>query len=361
MKGWLVLEDGAVYAGRSSGVSRRVHGEVVFNTAMTGYQEMLTDPSYTGQILVLCYPLTGNYGINPFDSQSDKVAPSALVVSEACTEPSHWQLSRTLGHYLHQSQVPYLEGVDTRALVRHLRRMGSMKGVIVFQEQAPDVERLSAEASSFHKVDHVKEATTREPYTLGGDGPHVVVLDLGLKAAILRRLCMTGCRVTVVPAFTPAREVMALSPTGVLLSNGPGDPKDLPEIVHEVGHLIGRVPLLGVCLGNQILALALGADTYKMKFGHRGGNHPVKEGPTGRIFITSQNHGYAVSEESLKGTGLKVLYRNLNDGTVEGLSHSKMPVVSVQFHPEGGPGPQDSSAIFEAFIAKASSLSVLAG
>ncbi|MEW6080817.1 MAG: carbamoyl phosphate synthase small subunit [Bacillota bacterium] len=355
MKGWLVLEDGEVYAGRSSGVSRAIQGELVFNTAMTGYQEMLTDPSYTGQILVLCYPLTGNYGVNPFDNQSNRVAPSALVVREACTEPSHWQLSGTLGHYLRDRQTPYLEGVDTRALVRRLRRMGSMKGVIVFQEHAPDVERLSQEASGCHRADHVKEATTGVPYTLEGDGPHIVVLDLGLKASILRHLRLAGSRITVVPAFTRAREVLGLSPAGVLLSNGPGDPKDLPEIVHEVGHLIGRVPLLGVCLGNQILALALGADTYKMKFGHRGGNHPVKEGSTGRILITSQNHGYAVSEESLKGTGLKVLYRNLNDGTVEGLAHWRMPVVSVQFHPEGGPGPQDSSTIFKAFIERGSS------
>ena len=352
MRGWLVLEDGSVFRGSSEGIARKVLGEVVFNTGMTGYQEMLTDPSYTGQILVLCYPLTGNYGINTDDSQSCRVHPEALIVSEACTEPSHWRLSRTLRQYMQDSDVPHLEGVDTRALVRHLRSHGSMKGVLVFQEAFPDVKALAAEASAFAQRNLVMGITVREPYTLEGDGPHIAVVDLGLKSSIIQHLRALNCRVTVVPAFTPAKDILALSPVGVLLSNGPGNPKDLPGVIAEVDCLAGRVPLFGICLGNQVLALAMGADTYKMKFGHRGGNHPVRDLAGGKIFISSQNHGYAVDDESLKGTGLRVIYRNVNDETVEGLEHARLPVLAVQFHPEGGPGPRDSSALFEAFLAK---------
>lgn len=387
MKGYLVLEDGTAFQGDIFGAAGTTAGEVVFNTGMTGYQEVLTDPSYAGQIVTMTYPLIGNYGINPEDFESRRPFVRGFVVKELCQDPSHWQATQSVSEYLAAQGITGLAGVDTRALTKHLRIRGTLRGVLATPEagdppvahtdlQAPggvlaiagdlrlDLPRelldwlaeLQRQAQAYVLEKTVAEVTTREPYHLsaapGTPGPHprVVVVDYGVKQNILRNLTGLGCDVTVVPADTPARDILALQPSGVLLSNGPGDPKEITASIAAARELLEtQVPLFGICLGHQVLGLALGADTYKLKFGHRGSNHPVKDYLTGRVYITSQNHGYAVDEKTLP-PDVVVTHRNLNDGTVEGIMHKERPVFSVQYHPEASPGPEESRYLFERFL-----------
>lgn len=354
-KARLVLEDGKVFYGEPFGCRGEAGGEVVFNTGMTGYQELITDPSYCGQIVTLTYPLVGNYGINPHDFQSARPLLKGLVVREYCRQPNHWQSTQTLSAYLEKEGIPGISGVDTRALTRHLRVQGTMKGILTTREEESNetlVERVNREVLSLSEVDHVKDSTTPVPKVLEGSGPPLVLLDLGCKQSIIDTLReKKDYPLSILPAATPAEEIMALRPSGVLISNGPGDPKQVPYVINTVRGLLGKVPLFGICLGHQVIGLALGGDTYKLKFGHRGTNHPVKDLETGEIYITSQNHGYAIDKESLEGLPVEVSHLNLNDQTVEGLRHRELPVSSVQFHPEGNPGPYDSMQIFENFLA----------
>lgn len=351
--GALVLEDGTVFPGEPLGARGVSAGEVVFNTGMTGYGEILTDPSYCGQIVTLTYPLVGNYGLSGGDLQSVRPQVKGLVVHEACPAPSHREACWSLDEFLRAHGVVGLQGVDTRALVRHLRRHGTMRGVIASPlpggEDAVGGELVeAARAVSLRGL--VDRVTCSRPYHLWGRGPRVVVVDLGVKAAILQALLRRGCSVTVVPARSTAEEILSWAPRGVVFSNGPGDPEDAGPAVEAAGGVMGRVPVLGICLGHQVMALAAGARTFRLKYGHRGSNHPVHDLVAGRVFITSQNHGYAVSEEGLPA-GLAVTARNLNDGTVEGLEFCGQRAFSVQYHPEAGPGPQDTGYVFDRFLA----------
>jgi carbamoyl-phosphate synthase small subunit len=352
----LVLEDGTVYEGYSFGAEEFAYGEVVFNTSMTGYQEMLTDPSYAGQILVLTYPLIGNYGINDQDFESPRLQVSGFVVHERCAQPSHWQSQRTLHQYLAEGGVPGIYGVDTRALTRRLRYRGVMMGAIASNQSPGDVLERLRTLPRYDDVDFVKQVTAQKPYEwesgafLASSAPHVVVVDCGVKLNILRILHRKGCRVTVVPCTYSAEQILGLGPDGLLLSPGPGDPALLGYIVDTIKKIIGLKPLLGICLGEQIIGRAFGAGTFKLKFGHRGGNHPVLDVETGRVHIAAQNHGYAVDPATLKD-GLVVSHLNLNDGTVEGLAHQDLPIMSIQYHSEASPGPQDNLYLFDQFLA----------
>lgn len=357
MKGYLVLEDGSVFAGEGFGAVAEMAGEVVFNTGMTGYQEVLTDPSYCGQIVTMTYPLIGNYGINPEDFESRKPWVRGFIVKELCESPSHWQASKSLSAYLAEHGIPGLAGIDTRALTRHLRSSGTKLGVIVTtpSNAAPTAEQIAlwaAKAQAFAMHDHVMTVTTPQPYRIEGAGHRVAVIDYGLKENILRSLAQRGCDLTVVPAHWTAQQILALNPDGIMLTNGPGDPTDLPEAIETVRQLIHHsgLPIFGICLGHQITSLALGAKTYKLKYGHRGANHPVKDFTNGRVYITSQNHGYAVDEATLPHD-VVVTHRNLNDSTVEGIAHLTRPVFTVQYHPEAAPGPQESAYLFDRFVA----------
>ncbi|MFZ5633141.1 MAG: glutamine-hydrolyzing carbamoyl-phosphate synthase small subunit [Bacillota bacterium] len=351
MKAILALEDGTYFIGKPFGSRGERWGEVVFNTGMTGYQEILTDPSYCGQIVVMTYPLIGNYGINREDFESQKSYVRGFVVKEECGHPSNWRASYKITDFLAREGVPGISGVDTRALTRHLRSYGTMRGVIstgasdpaALVEKARNCPHLSGQQM-------VPEVATGEGYRIQGEGHRVVLMDFGSKLNIIRHLQKRGCDIHVVPPTTGAGEIMALNPDGVLLSNGPGDPMDVPYAAGTVRELAGRVPMFGICLGHQVMALAMGARTYKMKFGHRGANHPVKDLSTGRVYITSHNHGFSVEEASMAGAGLVVTHRNLNDQTVEGMSHVSLPMFSVQYHPEASPGPTESDYLFDQFI-----------
>ena len=368
----LVLEDGSTYRGESFGAEVAGYAEVVFNTSMTGYQEVLTDPSYAGQIVVLTYPLVGNYGINKRDFESGHTQVAAFVVREHCEYPSHGLSTATLHEYLASQGIPGIAGVDTRAITRRLRSRGVMRGAIhaggasnpayppasspAHVSGAPE-EALAQlrDMPRYGDVDFVKRVTTGEPYDWEPpsdgmeSGTRIIVADYGLKYNILRLLRERGCEVMAVPASTSADEMLALKPGGILLSPGPGDPALLGYLVDNVRRLIGRVPIMGICLGHQIVARAMCGKTYKLKFGHRGANHPVKDLATGRVHITAQNHGYAVDAESLP-SGLEVTHLNLNDGTVEGLRHRELPVLTIQYHSEGSPGPRDSEYLFDSFL-----------
>ena len=347
MNGKLILEDGTVFTGKLLN-NMKATGEVVFNTGMTGYQEILTDPSYCRQIVTLTYPLIGNYGIADIFMQSRKSFVNGFIIGELCDNGSNWHLETELSDFLTRQGIPCLYDVDTRAVTKHIRAAGTMKGIIVPEDAAKtEIDELFAVPI---KKEVVSEATTPNVYKMENDGPHVVVMDFGIKQNILDSLHQWGCDLTIVPSNTPAEEIMNLNPDGIFLSNGPGDPKDIPDVIENVKKLIGKKPMFGICLGHQILGLALGANTYKLKFGHRGSNQPVKNLETGRVYITSQNHGYAVDEASLEGLPLKVTHRSINDGTVEGMRHTKLPIFSVQFHPEASPGPTDNTYLFDQFV-----------
>ncbi len=353
----LVLADGSVYEGYSFGAEADAFGEVVFNTSMVGYQEILTDPSYAGQIVVPTYPLTGNYGINEQDFESNKIQVRGFVVREECYQPNHYLSTKTLHEYLIESGIPGISGVDTRAITRRLRSSGVMMGIITSGKTPKQALEQLKELPEYGEVDFAKQVTTDAPYQWGpelnGKNPEslctIVVLDCGLKYSILRKMRSLGCTMRVVPSNTPADEILNLEPDGILLSPGPGNPELLDYIVDTVKKLVGKKPMMGICMGNQLIARAFGAKTFKLKFGHRGANHPVRDLADGRIHITAQNHGYATDPDSLKG-GLEVTHINLNDGTVEGLRHKELPIFSIQYHSEASPGPLDNTYLFEQFI-----------
>lgn len=349
MKRQLILEDGTQFIGEGFGADTERFGEVVFNTGMTGYQEILSDPSYCGQIVTMTYPLIGNYGINRDDFESILPAISGLVVRETAEMPSNWRSQLPLSDYLKQKNIPGISGIDTRKLTRIIRSSGTMKGIICGIDKDPQ-DMLQHLKASVIPTDQVKRVSARTAYRSPGPGLRVVLVDYGMKQGILRELNGRGCDVVVVPYQTSAEEIIQLKPDGVMLSNGPGDPADVacaPAMIREIQ---GKIPLFGICLGHQLFALANGAETAKMKFGHRGSNHPVKDLETGRVALTSQNHGYTVTEESIAGTDLEVTHTALNDGTVEGLRHSEYPAFTVQYHPEASPGPEDANYLFDQFI-----------
>jgi carbamoyl-phosphate synthase small subunit len=349
MKRMLVLEDGTTLVGKAFGSDHLTHGEVVFNTGMTGYQEILSDPSYAGQIVTMTYPLIGNYGINRDDFETMKPAIHGLIVREACRYPSNWRSEFSLHEYLKLHSIPGLEGVDTRMLTRIIRRYGTLKGRLCSVEENRDVVVAQLKATPVdRKV--VEKVSTKSAYASPGRGYRIVLVDFGMKYGILRELTKRHCDVIVVPYDTTAEEIRRLNPEGVLLSNGPGDPKDVPEAIEMINKILGHIPILGICLGHQLLALAGGANTAKMKFGHRGSNHPVQKIETGKVCMTSQNHSYSVDKNSLESTDFTVTHVALNDSSVEGIKHNKLPAISVQYHPEASPGPEDANEHFDEFL-----------
>jgi carbamoyl-phosphate synthase small subunit len=360
LKRYLVLSDGTIYNGLPLGASGVTTGEVVFNTGMTGYQEILTDPSYAGQIVLLTYPLIGNYGINDDDFESDRIQPTGLIVREACEVPSNWRASKSLHQLLDERGTVAIQGLDTRAITKHIRTGGVAMGAIC-DDPDQGFEAIKS-ATGYDDQDFVFTVTTRAPYAWGQTGKeeineplsqfkhNLVVLDCGLKYNILRRFAIAGCRSIVLPATTPAEEVLSYRPDGILLSPGPGDPARLGPVIDTVKSLLGKKPMFGICLGNQLLCHAIGGETFKLKFGHRGSNHPVQDLVTGKVTITSQNHGYAVDPKSLEGTGAEVTQLNLNDGTVEGIRVPDLQASSIQYHPEAAPGPWDSRPYFAEFV-----------
>lgn len=366
MKAILMLEDGTVFDGQAFGAMGCQCGEVVFNTSMTGYQEILTDPSYHEQIITMTYPLIGNTGTNQADWESSKVFARGFVVKECCQNLSSWRSNKDLDGYLKSCGTVGIAGIDTRMLVRHIRQKGAMRGIISSTILRKDQAARQLELyPGLVGRDIVKDVTTKQPY-LWQEGPidifgsnrpletttrfNVVAMDFGTKRNILRRLVAYGCRVMVVPANTTAQQILKLRPDGVFLSNGPGDPAALPYAVETLQGLLGKVPLFGICLGHKLLGLALGGRTYKLKFGHHGSNHPVKDIRTGRVEITSQNHGFCVDIESLRSKKVQITHINLNDQTLEGISASSLGAFSVQYHPEASPGPHDCDYLFAEFV-----------
>lgn len=374
MKAFLILEDGTVFCGSSIGSDREVISEIVFNTSMTGYLEVLTDPSYAGQAVVMTYPLIGNYGVCREDMESDRPWPDGFIVRELSRIPSNFRSGDTIQHFLKEYDIPGISGIDTRALTKILREKGTMNGMITthaYEDYAEPIRRIK----DYQVAGVVKKTSCKEKYVAepedradfavfagagkragvtgsrAGEGKRVALLDLGAKRNIARALTERGCQVTVYPCDTPAEEILSAKPDGIMLSNGPGDPKENTEIIGEIRRLYqSGIPIFAICLGHQLMALAVGADTYKLKYGHRGGNHPVKDLDCGRVYISSQNHGYAVDLESLNPQVAVPAFVNVNDGTNEGLRYVGKNIFTVQFHPEACPGPQDSGYLFDRFI-----------
>jgi carbamoyl-phosphate synthase small subunit len=362
----LAIEDGSVFEGNAVGAEGETTGELVFNTSMTGYQEILTDPSYAGQVVTMTYPLIGNYGVNAQDVESRRPFVEGFVMRECCWEPSNWRAEMSLPEYLRQHAIVAIDGVDTRKITTLLRTKGAMKCVLSTVDTDHDPRRLARnvgrhrslvqkalDASPMAGSDYVKAVSVKEPYEW--DPPErtrfrVVAMDYGIKYNILRLLRGHGCHVTVMPATASADDVLAHDPDGIFLSNGPGDPAALPYVYPTIQGVLGKKPLFGICLGHQVLAHALGGNTYKLKFGHRGGNQPVLNHDTGCVEITAQNHGFAVDPDSLDKDEVRITHTNLNDGSVEGLAHTRWPAFSVQYHPEASPGPHDSRYLFEQFV-----------
>ena len=368
MQAILALEDGRIFKGKGYGANAECYGEVVFNTSLTGYQEIFTDPSYAGQIVILTNPQIGNYGTNPEDDEATRPYIEGLIVREFSPISSNWRSSQVADEYLERYKIPVIAEVDTRAVVRHLRQNGVMRGVISTLET--DSDKLVAKARAIPKIDGMdlaKVVSTKqryiwetgershEPTQVVGvkDAPaqhHVVAYDYGIKHNILRKLASEGCRVTVVPAETTAEDVLAINPDGIFLSNGPGDPEPCDYAQENIRRLMGRKPIFGICLGHQLIGLALGGKTYKLNCGHHGGNHPVKQLKTGKIEITCHNHNFAVDPDSLKGAAVDFTHIDLNDNTLEGMRHRELPLFSVQYHPEASPGPHDSHYLFKDFV-----------
>ncbi len=363
-KAALVLEDGTVFLGKGFGAARKLAGEVVFSTSMVGYPEALTDPSYRGQILSLTYPLVGNYGVPPYDLnlglplyfESDRIQTQGLIIHELCEEPYHWASTRTLDKWLADENIPGISGVDTRRLTKKLRTHGVMLGIIQVCEEGQelDLDSLLKESQSIpdpNATDLVKEVSVKDPIQYKVDGKYTVALiDCGVKNSIIRNLLRRGINVVRVPYDTPAYEILGYKPDGIFLSNGPGDPKKCVKTVQAAKELVEKLPVMGICLGAQILALSQGGDTYKLKFGHRSQNQPALDLKTNRCYITTQNHGYAVDVDCFSKTSLKCWFINANDKTVEGMQHKTKPVFAVQWHPEASPGPYDTEFLFDMFV-----------
>ncbi|MBB3109083.1 carbamoyl-phosphate synthase small subunit [Paenibacillus phyllosphaerae] len=349
MQARLLLEDGTLFTGLSFGAEGQSAGEVVFNTGITGYQEVLSDPSYCGQIVTMTYPLIGNYGITRDDFEAVRPYIHGFVVRRHEPVPSNWRAEYTLDRLLKEYGIPGISDIDTRMLTRKLRHYGTMKGLLTTGNER--IEELQERLLGTTLMrDQVARTSTNSIFSSPGDRERIVLVDFGAKSGILRELTKRGCDVVVVPHDTTADQIRRLKPDGIQLSNGPGDPKDVPQAVTMIQELLGEYPIFGICLGHQLFALACGADTAKLKFGHRGGNHPVKELATNRCYITSQNHGYTVLDDTVAGTKLEVTHINNNDRTIEGLKHTEFPAFSVQYHPEAAPGPFDSSYLFDEFL-----------
>lgn len=349
MKAFLILEDGNVFTGTSIGSQKEVISEIVFNTSMTGYLEVLTDPSYAGQAVVMTYPLIGNYGITP-DMESQKPWPDGYIVRELSRLPSNFRSQGSIFDFLKMHDIPGIAGIDTRALTKLLREKGTMNGMITTNENY-NFDEILPRLKAYKTGNVVDKVTCTEKKVLKGTGKKVALLDFGAKNNIAQSLHQRGCEVTIFPARTTAKELLATNPDGIMLSNGPGDPKDCGSIIDEIRKLYeSDVPIFAICLGHQLMALATGADTHKMKYGHRGGNHPVKDLQTGRVYISSQNHGYVVDTDTLDPSVATPAFINVNDGTNEGLAYTGKNIFTVQFHPEACPGPQDSAYLFDRFI-----------
>ena len=345
MKANLILENGVVFKGKAFGYLKDSVGEVVFTTGMTGYQEVLTDPSYYGQIVTMTYPLIGNYGINLDDNESALPNVKGFIVREKCNFPNNFRCEIELDDYLKQNKIIGLEGIDTRALTKILRNYGTMKGIITLESDS--LEQVEDKLKAFSNREAVSIVSTKEAYEISGEGKHVAIIDFGIKANIIRNFKRRGCKITVFPMSATAEEILEVNPDLVFLSNGPGDPEDLQDVINNIKKLVGIKPIVGICLGHQLLALTLGGKTSKLKFGHRGCNHPVKDLERNRVYITSQNHGYVVSELPKDVVATHI---NMNDETIEGMKHSTLPIYSVQFHPEAAAGPKDSEYIFDRFM-----------